>query len=63
MGMQEEQADKVVIQAAQSAHCKRHENDGIWTISVQSPIGQDLRPDRVFKGAIRRGARRSAVCA
>ena len=40
MGMEVEQTDKVVIQAARSAHCKRHENDCIWKVSVQSPIMQ-----------------------
>ena len=49
MGIQEEHPDEIVIRAAWSAHCKRHENDGIWTISVQSPIVQDLRTDRVLR--------------
>ena len=48
MGMQEKQEDESVIQVAQSTHCKGHENDGIWTISVQSPIKQDLRSDCVL---------------
>jgi len=48
MGMQEVHEDKVVIQVTRSAHWKRNENDGIWTTSVQSPIMQDLRSDRVL---------------
>ena len=46
MGMGEEEEDKVVIQAARSAHCKRHENDCIWKISVQSPIMQIYNIER-----------------
>jgi hypothetical protein len=34
--MQEEHEDKVVIQAFRSVHCHRHDDNGIWTIIVQS---------------------------
>ena len=46
--MQEVQDDKVVIQAGRSVHNERYEGDGILTISIQSPIVQDLRSDHVL---------------
>lgn len=44
---------KVVIQATRIVHWKRHENDWIWTTSVQSPVIQDLNSDRVLYDVIR----------
>jgi len=38
MGMSEDQVDKVVIQSHRSAHIDKFEDDGLWTISIQTPI-------------------------
>jgi hypothetical protein len=52
MSVQEEQEDKVVVQAARSVHRKIHEYDRISGrsvyLSVYSPAMQYVRPDRVL---------------
>jgi hypothetical protein len=53
MSLQEEQTNKVRKLATRSAHTERHEDDGIWTVNIQSPIMKNFRSGRGLKGDIR----------